>query len=137
MHGPVGGLQNVDVVYHGLVHHLHTPGQGLLLYNGAQQVAVFFFQLLAVVEQGVGKAWRQNNRGRKHRPGIATTAGFVDAGFHNVWLMIREQHGLKVMGNALSMCKGIIICRFALLQNGLVLIELLLPEFVLLSICQY
>jgi len=87
-------LQDVYAVYLLSLHHHHTPGYRLALYDGAEQVALFAGELLGVAQQGVGKVGRQNHSGTAHWAGQASTPRFVKPGFYATGVQAGVQRGV-------------------------------------------
>lgn len=92
VHGLERGFQDVDPVNLFLVNTGHGPGEGFLPDHIAQQVAVLFFHLFGVIQQGMPEPGRQDYGRRENRTGETAAASFIAAGFNEVFLEERSKH---------------------------------------------
>ena len=53
MHGLISGLQNIDAIDLVIIYLAYGECYGLLLYNGAKQIALRLGQFFAIVEERV------------------------------------------------------------------------------------
>ena len=82
MHGQERSIEDVDFIYFLRAHLSDGPGQGGLLDYLPRSVAIPFAELLGVVEQRMGKIFRQDDGGGEDRAGQATPPRFIAACFH-------------------------------------------------------
>ncbi len=84
MHREVAGLQDVDAIDLFDGSSGHGEGDGFFFNDGSEDLTIFFGDLFRVVQQGVMEiGWEDHRRG-KDRSGIATSTGFIEAGFASI-----------------------------------------------------
>ena len=86
------GVEDVDLVDALRRDCLHRPSDGLTFDDGAQQVALPLGELLRIIEQRMRKVGRQDDGGRKDRPGQTTTPRLVTPRLQKVVLTAKFQH---------------------------------------------
>ena len=59
----------------------YSKCDGFFFNNQPKDIPVGFRNLFGVIQQGMGKCFRQYNRSGKYGPGQAATAGFITTGF--------------------------------------------------------
>lgn len=92
VHGPDGGLKDVDPVDLGSFHPCHGPGQSFSFDERAEGLPLGFPQLLGVVEQGMRKSPGQDDGSGKDRSGQTAAAGLVQSGFQGAFGIMGRQH---------------------------------------------
>jgi hypothetical protein len=91
VHGFERGFQDIDAVDLVMVYAGNSPGQGVGFDVRSQQVAVIFGDLFGVIEEWMKKRRRKDNSCCEYRARIATSPGFITAGFREVFLVVASQ----------------------------------------------
>jgi hypothetical protein len=91
VHGFERSFQDIDAVDLGLVYEGHSPCEGVGFDVRSQQVAVLFSDLLGVIEEWMEKRRGKDNSRCEYRACIATSPGFITAGFPEIFLVVASQ----------------------------------------------
>ncbi len=103
VHGPDGCMQDIDLVDLFMIHTGNSPGQGLMLYFGAQFIPQLRREFLGIIQVFVPVPHRQNDSGCIYGSDKTSAAGFITTSFKNIcYQATLEQTGKCLRNQALE-----------------------------------
>ena len=89
VHGKKGGIENIDFVNFFGRDDAHRPCQSLFFNHFTQGIALFFRQLLGVVQKFILKVRWQNNSSGIDRTGQTAATGLIASRLYQIFIQIR------------------------------------------------